>query len=120
MLVVIIWSAFRVRRNILPEGVCTANFAGFSRVTDCCLLPELIEPELEEGRPGIDVVDALEIVIEDTMLSELDGRANGLGETRPLASFWFDDTEGSVDGCWRTANTKVLFIASLEHCGWMT
>lgn len=59
-----------------------------------------------------DVVDAA------ILIAEL-GRWKGEGEGARDGSSGVveDDRE---EGCWRIAKTKVLFIASLAHCGWAT
>lgn len=59
-----------------------------------------------------DDVDGLEVVAE-IMLSALEGRLNPDGEVRPVPSV--GGADGRDDGCWRTAKTKVLFMASLAH-----
>ena len=69
--------------SILPDGACTASFAGLSRACCCCLLlvvEETAEPDAEK-----EAVDAFEpVAMDDTMLSALEGRAKGFGERRPL------------------------------------
>ena len=56
--------------------------------------------------------EAEEFVID---IAEL-GRTNGMGEVPPR----FGDVEEIDEGCCRTAKTKVLFRASLRHCGCAT
>jgi hypothetical protein len=89
------------------------------------LVEETAEPDAEKGWFAYEeAVDAFEpVAMDDTMLSALEGRAKGFGERRPLMmppSLGLGDVEGRDDGCWRTAKTKVLLIASLEHCGCIT
>jgi hypothetical protein len=63
------------------------------------------------GCAGLEVVD--EELRLRVLIAEL-GLAKGLGETRP--GVWgFGDEEDVDEGCWRTAKTKVLLIANLEH-----
>lgn len=90
--------------NIFPLGDWIASLAGLSRGWSCCL---------DEGSFEYpDVVEGLEVEA-DTMLSALEGRLNPEGEARPPPSL--GGADGRDDGCWRTAKTKVLLIANLEH-----
>jgi hypothetical protein len=92
-----------------------ASLAGLSRVG-----PDLLDDtaDVDAVKPSMDAVDAFESpALLDTMLRALDGRMTP-GETRPpkFPSLLIDD-DGGEEGCWRTAKTKVLLIASLAHCG---
>ena len=97
----IMWSAFRVNRRILPDGDCIANLAGFSR-------------------PDADRPDEIADVDAENSLETVAGRENTDGEIRPLtpASLLIDEDDGE-EGCCRTAKTKVLLTASLAHWGCM-
>ena len=101
VLVVIMWSAFRVSRKILPDGVCTANLAGFSRPLDDCFV---LTSDGVDDAPDEDVDSA---ATEDPMLNALDGLANGFGEILPplLSLALNDDAPVVDDGCCRTAKT---------------
>lgn len=75
------WSAFRVRRKILPEGAWMANFAGLSR-PDADLVEEMADVDAENSLELLDIVEAPAVL--DTMLRALDGRVNTDGEARPV------------------------------------
>lgn len=53
---------------------------------------------------------ACELVID---IAELGRAIEGMGEVEPFCA----PDEDAEDGCCRTAKTKVLFKASLAHCG---
>ena len=113
----IMWSAFRVNRRILPDGDCIANLAGFSR-PDADRPDEIADVDAENSLETVDTEDPPAEL--ETMLSALAGRENTDGEIRPLtpASLLIDEDDGE-EGCCRTANTKVLLTASLAHWGCM-
>ena len=71
-----------------------------------------------DAENSLDILETEEPpAVLETMLSELAGRLIAAGEDgrgRP-ASLPFEKC--GDEGCWRTANTNVLLIASLAHCG---
>lgn len=86
--------------------------AGFSRPE-----PEREEIAEVEAENSFETVETEEPVAElDIILSALAGRAKRDGETRPLEIDSLPcDGDGREAGCWRTAKTNVLLIASREH-----
>jgi hypothetical protein len=80
----IMWSALRVRRRILPEGDCIASLAGFSR-PEFERVEEMAEVEAENSLDTVETVDPPAEL--ETMLSALAGREKTDGEMRPLKLF---------------------------------
>lgn len=99
---------------ILPDGDWIASFAGFSR-PEADLDDEMADVDAENSWETVEMTEPPAEL--ETMLKALDGRINTEGETRPVpfGSLLFE--ESSDDGCWRTAKTNVLLIASRAHWG---
>lgn len=93
-----------------------ANLAAFSR-PEADRVDEMADVDAENSFELLDTVDAPAVL--ETILRALEGRLNTDGEARPADGKSSLAASASVAGCWRTANTNVLFTPNREFWGCM-